>query len=1306
MLREEDIKLFPHNEKAYQNLLTGLNNYPLAFLEHATGTGKSMILLKYLYTKKINKRILFISMHDEMFNQLFFDQMPTLGINKSEFTTFDTMIYPNILKCNIKDLINQYDCFVFDEAHHCGAEKWGQKVLELKELVLKTPEKSMIGATATGTRYLDKYMDVSEIYFDGHTVSRLPISTSILNNLLPAPLYINSLASSLEYISKIEKKLSRLPNTPEIIVYKKRLECLKNKVEKENGISEFLKKYNVKPGEKYIVFCKDIKDLENKRKEAEQWFKDIGPIKTFAAHSNQKKSKNFSEIAEFSKKRQEISLMFAVDIFNEGFHIDGVDGVLMFRKTKSPIVYFQQIGRALSFSARRKQIKIFDFVNNIAESDIIYELYKEMISEARKLIKDNPDNKELYEEILSRFKIIDETTTIIDELKKIDAYINENYIVKNDLNNAINKLKEYRNFYPNTDFKKELLNSRLSPEYVRAYRYICQMEDYLDLEQIADLHRLNIDFNSNINLNLEKRVKLLEGCQTINELKEKQLQEFLNQYITFCQNNSRRPIKNNNESERYLYNKYRFYLEILSLSKLKKIINSFPFPPTIEESILLNNYPEKNKIYEYVNQLEEKITSGISLDPIEIKVLKKLQRLLNLNKAVILSYINNHNDINYKIEQAIITIENYKKEINPDETFHNMNTIIGEKKVYNAIKTIYKYAKRIINSQFEHLLRLNIKLPHCIDMTLATRLELLNGCNSFYELEKGYNTNIINEYIEFVIQNKRRPNIDIPKEKELVTKYNKFLKNTTTNKLKEICHTLKEYNLPLSFYEKAIIGENLSNKELKEFLTSISNKLKHDIKVTHEEMRVLRSLERHNYNVDETYLTNLINQVTSINKLNLFCEELESLYAKQKDNKFKTEENRLLRGIRENYKFITLSILEKLLLLNVEIPKALIDEIKSLDKSINIYDKENYEYSVFLSRYISYYKENGKRPISGSQLDKNYRFYLSRMSPQKVKSFINLLLKKRIDLTFEEKVLKGELSPVEKENYIKIIEDKIKSSIPLDDLEAKIYNRLKKSSNLTKKIKRATSPNSIEDRIVDNLRLCIEKSPELPINYNSTIYHISSINQRRLEQYRLNLLSKMLFETILKELKRTKKPLVECLTLEQLNKLEEYSKLSFLDEENQLLLHQIKTIDLDNKLLSRGLSRKNFIASYIEFISSKGRRPNIVTDSEKELQLALSYDEIKNSLSKSDFAKIELTIAKSTSEIEKKCFYDTYYNFIITNGRFPCGNSDNPEEVRLNNLYLSLNEEFTKEQATEIRKLKKRYSKATLQANLRFSKKN
>lgn len=35
-------------------------------------------------------------------------------------------------------------------------------------------------------------------------------------------------------------------------------------------------------------------------------------------------------------------------MLNEGVHVDDVDGVILLRPTVSPIIYLQQIGRALS----------------------------------------------------------------------------------------------------------------------------------------------------------------------------------------------------------------------------------------------------------------------------------------------------------------------------------------------------------------------------------------------------------------------------------------------------------------------------------------------------------------------------------------------------------------------------------------------------------------------------------------------------------------------------------------------------------------------------------------------------------------------------------------------------------------------------------------------------------------------------------------------------------------------------------------------------------------------------------------------
>ena len=61
---------------------------------------------------------------------------------------------------------------------------------------------------------------------------------------------------------------------------------------------------------------------------------------------------------------EHLKLLFCIDMLNEGVHVEGVSGVILLRPTVSPIIYKQQIGRALS-AGRKKQTAIFDVVMNI-----------------------------------------------------------------------------------------------------------------------------------------------------------------------------------------------------------------------------------------------------------------------------------------------------------------------------------------------------------------------------------------------------------------------------------------------------------------------------------------------------------------------------------------------------------------------------------------------------------------------------------------------------------------------------------------------------------------------------------------------------------------------------------------------------------------------------------------------------------------------------------------------------------------------------------------------------------------------------
>lgn len=1308
----KNISLFPHNEIGYQKLVQGLSDYPLAFLEHATGTGKSFILLKYLYLHQRFNRILFITMHDEMFDQLFNGQMHTLGMDRSDFKCFDTMIYPNIIKYNMQDIINKYDCIICDEAHHCGAPKWSISIDELKELVLKTPGKKMIGATATGTRYLDNYLDVAERFFNGHTVSRLPISTSMLNNLLPAPLVVNTLASCNTKIERVIGKLNKLPKTLDTIALRDRLLPLDDKIKRESNVANTLQKYGVKPGEKYIVFCSSIADVQKKITEAQEWFKDIGPIKTFTAHSGQKKDQNRASIAAFSESRPEISLMFAVDIFNEGFHIEGVDGILMFRKTKSPIVYFQQLGRALSFSVRKKQIKIFDFVDNISNNDVIYELYREVINEARRLTKLDPSKKDFYEEILRRFQIIDETTQIIDELNAIEKIIDENYIAKNNIEQAISKLEEYRIFYPHTDFNKELTERHLGRDYVNAYNFICRMNEELTIDQTERLRALNIRFSYEINLPKSERLELLKGYPTIKKLKEAEFNTFQSAYITFVTTNHRRPSLSEHPLEKDLYLKYRAYLNELSPHKLTKFVNNFTFPCTVEEIVLTGNYPSKEALDSYIAFIKEKITNGQQLDKIEIKVTRKLVHTISLKDVSLATIITNYNDKTTRIEEAIAIIANYQKMYNPKERFTNIKSFMGERTIYNALRTIYKYAPYITTSQFIKLLELSIQLPPSIDMTLAERKEKLGDYSSFYELEQGEGTHVVKEYISYIHKYHHRPT-GTREELKLEERYNRQLMRMKEFKIGEVCSVLKYFHIPLTLYEQLASKEPIPIAVINNYVADIVKKLRQGTTITKDEIKILRAINRNHY-ITQVNLDNLINEITKINEISGYLNDIETLL-NQGSTRTSYAIKCLLRKITNNYKYLTSYHLERLNSLQISIADELVQSITNLNGFLNIYEQETIRTSNFITNFISYITNFHARPLPTHPLAISYRNYLASSSRRLSIKLIKKVADLGIPLLFEEKVLGDyQFSNEELVSYKDYIEKKITNHHPLDRLEARIISNLQNKGylqanfyNPATTIRIFSEEEKLERKIVARLRENIARNPLTPINFESTLYKISPASRRQLEEFRLSLLSANFLKNVLSILKKSKLPLTECLTVSEYREFQKFSSLKNPDSESLALLNTINSLDHDYRFLQRKVEKDQTVTDYIAFIASHyGNRPSLNSSSDEELALAITFDELKPFLTATDFQKIEAAIRENSIVETSTTFYERFIAFIMNNGRFPCGNSDNPDEVLLNNMYVNFSSSLSKEQLINLRKLRKKYSQATVKANLEFTKKH
>lgn len=68
--------------------------------------------------------------------------------------------------------------------------------------------------------------------------------------------------------------------------------------------------------------------------------------------------------------RQEIRVIFSVDMFNEGLDIAPLDMVMFLRPTESPIVFLQQLGRGLRTYRGKEYLNVLDFIGNYEKAGI------------------------------------------------------------------------------------------------------------------------------------------------------------------------------------------------------------------------------------------------------------------------------------------------------------------------------------------------------------------------------------------------------------------------------------------------------------------------------------------------------------------------------------------------------------------------------------------------------------------------------------------------------------------------------------------------------------------------------------------------------------------------------------------------------------------------------------------------------------------------------------------------------------------------------------------------------------------------
>lgn len=505
------IHLFKHNQEAYNSVTAMLEREKMAAVIHPTGTGKSLIAFK-LAEEHPSEKFLWLSPSEYIYQT----QLENLGM---EFDNIQFMSYSRLMKNEDSIETLHPDYIILDEFHRCGAAEWGKSV---RKLLTACPDAKRLGLSATNIRYLDNQRNMAEEIFDGKIASEMTLGEAIVRGILPEPKYVIAMYSYKKELDQLKKRIQALSNQGLITENQKLLEQLRRALEQAEGLDIVFKKHMEKKNGKYIVFCSGKEHMDEMKNQVCAWFQRVDrKPKIYTAFYNDTSTER--EFAAFkSDNSDHLKLLFCIDMLNEGVHVDDVDGVILLRPTVSPIIYLQQIGRALSAGSQNTPV-IFDLVNNFDSLSCIDCLKKEL-EEACILFPEGygksehfrgyfqitdeiKDSRILFQKLQSNLSSAWETYYIAAKqwyLEKGNLRIPKSYVTETGLTLG-NWIQTQRRVYSGT------AAGSLTEEKVRKLDEIGMIWDFKDQGWNEALKELQTYYQEHGNLDIKARYETADG---------------------------------------------------------------------------------------------------------------------------------------------------------------------------------------------------------------------------------------------------------------------------------------------------------------------------------------------------------------------------------------------------------------------------------------------------------------------------------------------------------------------------------------------------------------------------------------------------------------------------------------------------------------------------------------------------------------------------------------------------------------------------------------------------------------------------
>lgn len=261
------IKLYEHNQKAYDALLDMLGERDRACVIKPTGTGKFVIIAKMVQDNP-DKRFLLLGTNDYMFN----DQMTNLTEIAPGFTpeNLQFMTYSAAMMAARRgEEISGYDVVVADEFHHCGAEEWGKGVTHILDA---NESAKVVGFSATPIRYSDGGRNMADEMFDGNVAYSMELEEAWLRGILPIPKYVTAFYEAPKELGRLAKSIAGIKDEMVMKRFQKKYENLRRSLTEAGGVREAIAKHLKKRDAKVIVFCPRVAKLREFMLLRREWF--------------------------------------------------------------------------------------------------------------------------------------------------------------------------------------------------------------------------------------------------------------------------------------------------------------------------------------------------------------------------------------------------------------------------------------------------------------------------------------------------------------------------------------------------------------------------------------------------------------------------------------------------------------------------------------------------------------------------------------------------------------------------------------------------------------------------------------------------------------------------------------------------------------------------------------------------------------------------------------------------------------------------------------------------------------------------